>query len=504
MSTPPEQTVATPEAAAPKAVTAPSTGGTAIGRIEPVKVAAASVENRPPDNRLTDGKPVESGGYRRVRPSIAIEFQPDAVEVEEAPPPRLALYTLYALLSCLIVGLLWASFAEIDRVVAARGKIVSSASHIVLQPLETSLIREFSIKAGDVVHKGQRLVTLDATFTAADLADLESKKRSYDAEIARLEAELAGNVYTLEQNPSPDDELQLDLYRRRRASYQAQVDSYQEEIGRGKAQLASATSDIKALVERLKVANEIETMRQTLQKQEVGSKLNLLIAISDRLSIGRDLSRARNLEVEADHTVRSAEAKLNAFIESWRQDIAVKLVTTKRDANQVNEQLNKARLREQRVTLFAPEDAIVLSTLQRSTGSVVQQGEVLATLVPLNAPVEAEVQISPSDIGFLALDAPVRIKLDAYPYVKHGTVEGTVAALGNDTTRDQTQSNAQPHYLGRVRILKTDLIKTPENFRLIPGMTLTGEILIGKRTVLTYLLYPLIGTLDTGLRDSSM
>lgn len=490
MTTPPEQPVVTPEAPA-------ATGGqgAVVGRIEPVKAPASNNASKPP---------VESGGYRKVRSAIAVEFQPDAVEVEEGPPPRLALYTLYALLSCLFVGILWASFAEIDRVVSARGKVVSSAPHIVLQPLETSLIREFTIKAGDIVHKGDRLVTLDATFTTADLADLESKKRSFDAEIARLEAELAGVPYVLSDHPSADEELQFDLYRRRRASYQAQLDSYQEEIGRGKAQLASAVSDIKALSERLKVANEIEEMRQTLQKQEVGSKLNLLIATSDRLSIGRDLARARNLEVEGDHTVRSAEAKLNAFIESWRQDIAVKLVTTKRDANQVNEQLNKARLREQRVTLYAPEDAIVLSTLQRSAGSVVQQGEVLATLVALNAPVEVELQITPSDIGFLSLDAPVRMKLDAYPYVKHGTIAGVLAALGNDTTRDQTQSNAQPHYLGRIKITQVDLIKTPENFRLIPGMTLTGEILIGKRTVLTYLLYPLIGTLDTGLRDSSM
>jgi hemolysin D len=469
-----------------------------VGRIKPQKAESSPVP--PPATKAK----VEPGGYRHVRPSIAVEFQPDAIEIEEAPPPRMAFYMLYALLSCLIVFGLWASFAEVDRIVASRGKVTSSSANVVLQPLETSVIRKIEVKSGDVVHKGDLLVTLDPTFTNADLNDLGDKQRSYQAEIDRLEHEIEGTTYPLTPSPNADEQLQYDLYQRRMASYREQVTSYEQEIERARSQFASAESDIGILRQRMQVAGEIERMRDKLRQQEVGSQLNLLIARNDRLAITRDLERARNAQIDADHMIQATQAKLRAFVEGWRQDAATKLVTTRRDANQVAEQLNKARLRRDMVTLNAPMDGIVLSTIRRSAGAVVQQGDMLVTLVPLNAPVELEVRIPASDIGFLTVGNNVRIKLDAYPYVKHGTVEGELEALNHDTIRDQNEPNTAPFYQGRVRITKAELIKVPDNFQLIPGMTATAEILIGKRSILSYLLYPLISSIDSGLRDSSM
>lgn len=477
-----------------------------VGRIEPQKVPASQA-TRPTakDKAAKRGKsPRPAGGYRHVRPSIAVEFQPDAVEIEEAPPPRLALYTLYALLSMLLVFGLWASIAEIDRVVSTRATIMSTASNVVLQPLEVSVLRGISVKSGDIVRKGEVLATLDPTFTNADTADLESRKRSFDAELRRLQAEVDNTPYVLPATPTWDDEVQHDLYRRRLASYQAQLISYEQDIARAKGQLATAEDDIRTLTQRLQVAVEIERMRDRLRQQEVGSQLNLLIATNERLEIRGNLERARNSQTDAQHMLQSTEAKLKAFVENWRQESGTKLVTVQREANQVNEQLNKARLRGDMVTLAAPMDGIVLSTIRRSAGAVVQQGDVLVSLVPLDAPAEVEIKVPPSDIGFLTLGDRVRVKLDAYPYIKHGTVEGKLIALSHDTVRDQNDPNVPPFYLGRAQVVAADLIKVPDNFQLIPGMTAIAEVMIGKRSVLSYLLYPILGTLDTGLRDSSL
>lgn len=472
-----------------------------VGRIKPHKIAP---ETEPTPSPTPKPKLLEAGGYRQVRPAIAVEFQPDAIEIEEAPPPRMALYMLYSLLACLAALITWASIAEVDRIVTSRAKVMSTASNMVLQPLETSVIRKIEVKPGDIVHQGDVLVTLDATFANADLADLAAKKRSFDAEIQRLESEINNTPYMLPPSPSEDDLLQHDLYRRRMASYKAQLISYEQDIERAKSQLSAADSDIRILRQRMQVAADIEKMRDNLHQQEVGSRLNLLIATNDRLTITRELERARNSQVDADHTIQATEAKLTAFVEGWRQEAATKLVATKRDTSQVTEQLNKARLREDMVTLTAPLDGIILSTIRRNAGAVVQQADMLVTLVPLKAPVELEIRIPASDIGFLVIGNQVRIKLDAYPYVKHGTIEGTLEALSNDTIRDQNEPNTLPFYVGRVRITKADLIKVPDNFQLIPGMTATAEVMIGKRSVISYLLYPLIGTFDTGLRDSSM
>lgn len=483
----------------------PAQQGAVVGRIVPEQVPApeaapaAPAAPPPPPPR----KP-EPTGYRLVRPKIAIEFQPDAVEVEEAPPPRVAFLTLYVILATLACFVAWASVAELDRVVAAAGKIVTTRPHVALQPLETSIIRELGVRPGDMVKKGDVLALLDPTFTGADLADLQGRYRSFQAEAQRLEAELKGVPFVLPDRPNDDELLQQSLYTRRMASYRAQVDSYEQDIKRGETAKRTAEDDIRVLTERMRIADEIVKMRAQLKEQQVGSQLNLLIATNDRLSITRDLERVRNQLQEAGLLIRSSRAKLDAFVQDWGQQVATKLVEAQRNANQIAEQLRKVELREGMVRLVAPEDAVVLSTADKTTGAVVTSAETLVTLVPLNAPVEAEVRIQPADIGFLSIGAPVRIKLDAFPYTKHGSAAGTLLSVSSDTILDPKRPDQPAFYRARVAIKSLDLKLVPDDFRLIPGMTVASEINIGKRSVLSYLTRPITGTIGDAMRDSSL
>lgn len=467
-----------------------------LGRIMPRRVPASQAGEPP--------RPRHAAGYRAVRPAIAIEFQPDAIEIEEAPPPQVAFLTLYIILATLACFLTWASIAEIDRVVAAGGRIITTRPHVVLQPLETSLVRTINVRPGDLVKKGDVLATLDPTFAGADLADLKGRHNSYQAEIRRLEAELRQTPLTLPDNPTPDDLLQTSLYERRMASYKAQLESYKQDIQRGMTSRRSAESDVAVLNKRLGIADQIVQMRAELKEQQVGSQLNLLLASNDRLGISRDLERARNQMEEAEHLIRSSQAKLMAFEEEWGRQIATSLVELQRNAGQVAEQLRKVELREHMINLTAPEDAVVLSTVQKTTGAVVNSSESLVTLVPLDAPLEAEVRVQPSDIGFIRIGDPVRIKIDAFPYTKHGSAAGTLIAISNDTFFDEKSPGAPAFYRGRVEITEVKLKMVPENFRLIPGMTIGAEIAIGKRSILNYLTRPVTGAVSDAMRDSSL
>lgn len=499
----------TPPRTASSGKTAPPQGAV-IGRIVP-EAAAAAAGGAPavppaaaPAKPAKPAKTAEATGYRLVRPKIAIEFQPDAVEVEEAPPPRIAFLTLYVILATLVCFVTWASVAEIDRVVAAAGKIVTTRPHIALQPLETSIIRAMNVRPGDMVKQGDVLALLDPTFTGADLADLKGRYGSFQAEAHRLEAELKGVPFTLSDQPTSDELLQHSLYTRRMASYRAQLDAFQQDIRRGETARRTAEDDIRVLTERMRIADEIVKMRATLKEQQVGSQLNLLIATNDRLSISRDLERVRNQLQEAGLLILSSQAKLDAFTQDWAQQVATKLVEAQRNANQIAEQLRKVELREGMIRLVAPEDAVVLSTADKTTGAVVTSAETLVTLVPLNAPVEAEVRIPPADIGFISIGDPVRIKLDAFPYTKHGSVSGRLLAISSDTLLDPKRPDLPAFYKARVEIKKIDLKFVPDDFRPIPGMTVASEIAIGKRSVLSYLTRPVTGTVSDAMRDSSL
>jgi HlyD family secretion protein len=179
-----------------------------------------------------------------------------------------------------------------------------------------------------------------------------------------------------------------------------------------------------------------------------------------------------------------------------------KLSTALQSREEVNEQLAKAERRSELVTLSAPADAIVLEIGKKSVGSVVQGAETLFVLVPLDAPLEAEVEVSPSDVGEIRVGDTARIKIDAYPFQKHGTIQAEVANVSADAfSRQSALGGPASHYLARLNLTDTVLQHLPSPTRLLPGMTLTAEIITGKRTVISYFLYPVIRVLDESLRE---
>jgi HlyD family secretion protein len=130
---------------------------------------------------------------------------------------------------------------------------------------------------------------------------------------------------------------------------------------------------------------------------------------------------------------------------------------------------------------------------------VVREAEPLLTLVPLDVPLEAEVAIETRDIGFVAQNQQARIKIEAFPFQKHGTVTGLIRTISEDAFADQVTE--RPFYRARVRLVDTQLRDVPETYRLLPGMTVAAEIDVGDRTVLSYFLYPLLRGLDESVRE---
>jgi HlyD family secretion protein len=166
-------------------------------------------------------------------------------------------------------------------------------------------------------------------------------------------------------------------------------------------------------------------------------------------------------------------------------------------------ELRKAELRRSMVVLRAPADAVVLEIAPRSVGSVVREAEPLITLVPLNVPLEIEASVAASDMATIAVGQPVRIKLDALPFQKHGTIAGTLRTVSPDAfvAEKPSEPAGGAFYRVRIRLAELDMRNLPPGFRLLPGMTIRAEVAAGRRTVLSYLLYPLLRGLDESIRE---
>jgi HlyD family secretion protein len=435
----------------------------------------------PPVLRIVQAPPV---------PAI-LEFQPDAVELEQRPPPRLARMTLYGILFFVACAITWASLSSIDEIVVAPGKLITTRPMLVVQPLETSVIRTIDVKVGDTVHAGQTLATLDPTFATADSSQLLGKIQGFDSQIERIEAELAGKTYAVPQGARADQLLQVQLFSQRKAFYDAKLRDYDTQIAHAEATLAASHSEEAVLVKRLAGLHEIDQMRETLFDQGTGSRLSYLQGRDVSLDLEAGIGRIRGNQLETAQTLEQAKAERQAFMEDFRRASMENLVELRDNRGAASEELKKAELRQQMAVLTAPADAAVLDIAQRSIGSVVR---------------DAEVAVASKDIGQIASDDTARVKFDAFPFQKHGTADGKVRNISQDAFApgqqgEQHQQNTAPFYKVRVALGDMNLRNLPQGFRLIPGMTVQAEIKTGQRTIISYFLYPLLRGLDESLHE---
>jgi hemolysin D len=433
----------------------------------------------------------------------AIEYLPDADEIERSPVPWFARLTLHLLVISLVVFIVWATFSKLEKVVTAAGSLVNPLPNIVVQPLETSIIQSINVRAGQVVKKGDVLAVLDSTFVRSDENQLKLRLESLTTQASGLEQELAGQTSNVLTPESSDGKLQANLLTERRANYRAQQLRINETIEKLRAAISTNRRDQALAAGRLKALKEIETMQEKLVAQKIGAPLQLMEAQIRSKEVERDLAQVANRELEMRRELAAAEAEKTAFERSWRQKAMEELLTISRERDAINEQLQKSDKRHKLVTLVAPEDSVVLDIVKLSPGSIVREAETFFTLVPLNVELEAEVKIDSQDVGNIKVGHPVHVKVDAFPFQRHGTIEAKVRTISEDAFKRDGGSKVggEVYYASRITLTNTTLKNMKDKSRLLPGMTVTAEIVVGDRSVMSYIAWPLLRGLDEAARE---
>ena len=464
-----------------------------------------------------------SGGLPTVRPP--------AMPAPNAPAPRafvdydfetvLAVPPTRRLVLWLLIGLIAAAagalaVARVDIIVTANGKIVTSAGDIVVQALETSVVREVEVKMGQKVKKGDMLATLDPTFTKADQDELAAKLRKDSAAFDRLQVESAGRTYN-PANSNPDEATQLDIFRKRQGEYAAHVAAADRKAEQFKADLAAHKTEAEGLRQQIGLAGEADTIYQTLVASQLVSKLKAIDTkrslVESRTRLDTNLGEQQKLVQQ----IAATEAERDAFIHEWDRKLAEELAQTRSERDQSAARLSKAQLRHNLAVMTAPEDATVLDVAPRPAGSVMREAETLMRLVPADRPLLAEVQIDTRDVARLHLGDPVTLKFEALPWQQYGLAHGTLRSLTPDTLEDdsaretaedmttpgmKTQARQSPiHYRARIAITDTKFRNLPEDFAIRPGMRLVGEIKVGRRSPLEYLVNPITRVISESLRE---
>ncbi|CAO3383436.1 HlyD family type I secretion periplasmic adaptor subunit [Azospirillum argentinense] len=438
----------------------------------------------------------------RAAEQVINDFQGETAEITGRPDPILARSVVWTLTGMVLLFIVLASVTKLDRVVTSSGRIVSQAPTMVVQPLEISIIRSLNVRAGETVQRGQVLATLDPTFSSADVAQLGRQVAKLTAEIARMQAEAQNEAFTA-GGKDPDRLLQESIWRYRQAEYTAKLANFEQRMATLQATIKSNQMDADHYRSRLKIVGEIETMRQTLEKNQTGSRLNSLIASDTRVETERNLGNSESTIRTASHDLEALRAEREVYIQQWRSSLLTDLSTRQIDLERAREELSKAQRRRDLVELRAVEDAVVLEVGKYSVGSVVEQAQPIYTLMPLNATLEVEVEIAGIDQGFVKPGDQVQVKLEAYRYIEHGMAKGVVKTISEDSfTKREDQTQAQrPFFRARIELTDVKLRNVPSDFRLVPGMPLVADIVVGERTIMSYLVEGAMRSSLEGMRE---
>lgn len=445
----------------------------------------------------------------RYEPKVlpaAVRFLNPIDAICEQPPPRFMWSTHYFLLALFLSLLTIASLTKVDTVVIGVGALTTQSPPITVQPIDRGIVRELKASAGDIVKKGQVLAVLDPTFARADLDTLKSQERGAKARIARLEAELGGKPMALGDHPSQEDLLESDLYRQRQEQLTSRLRVFDEDVKRVEADISTAESDQQSLIKQLGYARDMEAMRSELYKSQNGSKLSYLDAQTTLLRTERDYQGAVNRLTERRHSLQSKQAERQNFIDDWRKQATENLVSARADADRIRDAMAKATLMNDLVVVTAPADGVVLDVAKRSTGSVVSAAEQLFTIVPANEPLVADIEISSSDIGYIKAGDEVVVKVQAFPYMKHGWMTGHLLYISEESYGGAPggENGAPMGAVHKGRVVLEDsssLHNLPKGAHPIPGMTVNAEIKAGNRSVLSFFLSPLTNGLEQSLRE---
>jgi hemolysin D len=439
---------------------------------------------------------------------VVSAFESDTVAVFLRTAPADEHVILYVLVSMVAIAIGLMAVVKLDRVVTSTaGIVVPTAGSLYVSPFDTGIVRKINVTVGEVVKKGQALATLDPTFTQADLLQLQQHLGSDMAQIAREEAELAKRPYLFSPT-DPYQSIQGTLWQKRQAQVRADLANFDGQIHSAEAQMLQATSDVEKYQRRLKLSADAENVYQPLLDKGYVSKLQVMQATDARTEMSRLLADAESQVSQYRESAAALRAQRDSSIQQFYTATSNQLVLDRNDRDLTRDALDKAQKLQDLTSLDAPEDAVVLKIGRVSSGAVAGGGtaaatqEPLFTLVPLNAPVEADIHISAIDNAFIRVGDPVQLKFDAYRYMRHGTAKGVVKTISEGSfTVGDNGAPTDPYFKARVAIQEVNLRNVPADFRLVPGMTLTGDIMVGKRTILSYMVEGAMRTGSEAMRE---
>lgn len=414
---------------------------------------------------------------------------------------QLMVWVIFLVLIWLIV---WASMAELDKIVRGEGKVVPSSKIQVVQNLEGGIIETINAHAGDVVSQGQILLKLDNTQFSSSFGETASQLYDLQAQASRLSAQANNTDFKVAISDSEPEmktifEREKNLYEHQLQQLKTTQRILNEKVIQSKSELSEAYNQFEQLSKSYDLLKQEINIIQPLVKQGIASEVELLKlkreandAYSLLKTTENSIPRLKSVINEAQSTKLEAEQK---FRNEARQELNTVLAKLSQLESTKTALADKVR----RTNITSPVNGTISELLVSTIGEVVQPGSDIVKIVPMDDSLVLETKILPADIGFLTPGLKAKVKFTAYDFAIYGGLEGVVEKISADTIQNE---EGDSFYIARIKTDK-NILGTEENpLPLLPGMMATVDVIVGKHTVLDYLLKPIIKAQELALRES--
>ncbi|RUM56806.1 MAG: HlyD family type I secretion periplasmic adaptor subunit [Marinomonas sp.] len=419
-------------------------------------------------------------------------------------PKRYSTLITWTIVLAVLWLIVWANMAELDKIVRGSGKVVPSNKVKIVQNLEGGIISEILTSSGDVIEKGQTLIQLDNTQFTSSFSEKLLEMQALQAKAARLTAEANAADFATPKQYDSDFEKQFylreqSLFLERNKQQSIAIEIIQQQIVQHQTELDNAREQLDQLRDSLKLLDQEIEMTEPLVARGFASEVSLL-----------KTRRERNDTFGKLNSIEQSIPKYRALIAETQQKIAEIRQTNRNEAQEsLNETLARISQLEsinvaledkvQRTNIKSPVSGVISELMVNTLGEVVQPGSDLAKIVPIEDSLILETRVQPSDIGFIKKGLPAKVKFTAYDFAVYGGLDGTVEQVSADTMTDE---EGKSYYLVRIRTEKNYLGTEAQPLSLMPGMMASVDVIVGKHTILDYLLKPILKTKELALRES--
>lgn len=400
--------------------------------------------------------------------------------------------------------ILWASLAQVDEVTRGQGKVIPSSKAQIVQSAEPATIEEILVRSGQRVRKGQLLVRLDDTQSAADLGQIAAETRSLEARAARLGRE-GGVGGASDCTPGANGVVQGEcaqeaaLQQVRQSALRSKLTGMSAAVEQKRREYAEAQATISSLKSSVQLAQDQVDMLRPLAAKSIVPQTELLSAQRELVDLRGRLAAAQQAASRAQAGINEAQAQASEANFQFQQEALNERSQLSAKIAMNTESLRGAAGRVQRAEIRSPAAGIVNDVQVTTIGGFVNAGQKIMQVVPMGEKLLVETRVTPKDIAFIKVGDHANVKVTAYDFSIYGGLSGKVVQVSADSIYDEAAREA--YFTVIIETDKSFLVSGDKQLPITPGMICDAEIITGRKSVLSYLLKPVLKARSEALRE---